>query len=48
VLDVMLVQGQEHETGISCLKRAYGPGSWTWRGLDHFKSCVRLSVEMKQ
>jgi hypothetical protein len=36
----MLVQGQERETGISCLKRAYGLGSCTWRGLDHFNAYV--------
>ncbi len=26
------------EAGISCLKRAYGLGRCTWRGLDHFKT----------
>ena len=32
------------EAGISCLKRAYGLASCTWRGLDHFKSYVWSSV----
>jgi transposase, IS5 family len=32
------------EAGISCLKRAYGLGRCTWRGLDHFKSYVWASV----
>jgi IS5 family transposase len=30
--------------GISCLKRAYGLGRCTWRGLDHFKTYVWSSV----
>jgi IS5 family transposase len=30
--------------GISCLKRAYGLGRYTWRGLDHFKTYVWSSV----
>lgn len=32
------------EASISCLKRAYGLGRCTWRGLDHFKSYVWSSV----
>lgn len=32
------------EAGISCLKRAYGLGRCTWRGLDHFKTYVWSSV----
>ena len=32
------------EAGISCLKRAYGLTRCTWRGIDHFKSYVWLSV----
>jgi IS5 family transposase len=32
------------EAGISCLKRAYGLGQCTWRGLDHFKAYVWSSV----
>ena len=28
------------ETGISCLKRAYGLARCTWRGLDHFKTYI--------
>jgi transposase, IS5 family len=28
------------EAGISCLKRAYGLGRCTWRGLDHFRAYV--------
>jgi IS5 family transposase len=32
------------EAGISCLKRAYGLSRCTWRGIDHFKSYVWLSV----
>ena len=28
------------EAGISCLKRAYGVGRCTWRGLDHFKAYI--------
>jgi len=32
------------EAGISCLKRAYGLGRCTWRGLDHFKAYVWSSV----
>lgn len=32
------------EAGISCLKRAYGLGHCTWRGLDHFKAYVWSSV----
>ena len=28
------------EAGISCLKRAYGLGRCTWRGLDHFKALM--------
>jgi IS5 family transposase len=30
--------------GISCLKRAYGLGRDTWRGLDRFKTYVWSSV----
>ena len=32
------------EAGISCLKRAYGVGRCTWRGLDHFKAYVWSAV----
>ncbi|MER8912084.1 ISNCY family transposase [Mesorhizobium sp. M0854] len=32
------------EAGISCLKRAYGLGRCTWRGLDHFKTYVWSSA----
>lgn len=32
------------EAGISCLKRAYGLGRCTWRGLEHFKTYVWSSV----
>ena len=32
------------ESGISCLKRAYGLARCTWRGLDHFKAYVWSSV----
>jgi IS5 family transposase len=32
------------EAGISCLKRAYGLGRCTWRGLDHFRAYVWSSV----
>ncbi len=32
------------EAGISCLKRAYGLGRCTWRGLDHFKAYVWSSL----
>jgi transposase, IS5 family len=32
------------EAGISCLKRAYGGGRCTWRGLDHFKAYVWSAV----
>lgn len=32
------------EAGISCLKRAYGLTRCTWRGIDHSKSYVWLSV----
>ncbi len=32
------------EAGISCLKRAYGLGRCSWRGLDHFKAYVWASV----
>src|SRR5271169_7231571 len=32
------------EAGISCLKRAYGAGRCTWRGLDHFKAYVWSAV----
>ena len=32
------------EAGISCLKRAYGLTRCTWRGINHFKSYVWLSV----
>jgi IS5 family transposase len=32
------------EAGISCLKRAYGLGRCTWRGLGHFKAYVWSSV----
>ena len=28
------------EANISCLKRAYGLGRCTWKGLDHFKAYV--------
>jgi IS5 family transposase len=32
------------EAGISCLKRAFGLGRCTWRGLEHFKAYVWSSV----
>ena len=32
------------EAGISCLKRAYGLGRCTWKGLAHFKAYVWASV----
>ena len=32
------------EAGISCLKRAYGLGRCTWRGLVHFKAYVWSSL----
>jgi IS5 family transposase len=32
------------EASISCLKRAYGLTRCTWRGIDHFKAYVWLSV----
>jgi len=32
------------EANISCLKRAFGLGRCTWRGLDHFKAYVWSSV----
>lgn len=32
------------EAGISCLKRAYGLGRCTWRGLAHFKAYVWSSI----
>jgi IS5 family transposase len=32
------------EAGISCLKRAYGLGRCTWKGLPHFKAYVWSSV----
>ena len=32
------------EANISCLKRAYGLGRCTWRGLAHFKAYVWSSV----
>ena len=32
------------EAGISCLKRAFGLGRCTWRGLDHFKTYAWSSV----
>ena len=32
------------EAGISCLKRAYGLGRCTWKGLTHFKAYVWSSV----
>jgi IS5 family transposase len=32
------------EAGISCLKRAYGLGRCTWRGLAHFRAYVWSSV----
>lgn len=32
------------EAGISCLKRAYGLGRCTWKGLSHFKAYVWSSV----
>ena len=32
------------EAGISCLKRAYGLGRCTWKGLAHFHAYVWSSV----
>ncbi len=32
------------EAGISCLKRAYGLGRCTWKGLAHFRAYVWFSV----
>ena len=32
------------EADISCLKRAYGLGRCTWKGLDRFKAYVWSSV----
>jgi IS5 family transposase len=32
------------EAGISCLKRAYGLGRCTWKGLTHFRAYVWSSV----
>jgi len=32
------------EAGISCLKRTYGLGRCTWKGLAHFKAYVWSSV----
>ena len=32
------------EAGISCMKRAYGLGRCTWKGLAHFKAYVWSSV----
>ena len=32
------------EAGISCMKRAYGLGRCTWKGLKHFKAYVWSSV----
>jgi IS5 family transposase len=32
------------EAGISCLKRAYGAGRCTWRGLAHFKAYLWSAV----
>lgn len=32
------------EGNISCLKRAYGLGRCSWKGLDHFKSYIWSSV----
>ncbi len=32
------------EAGVSCLKRAYGLGRCTWKGLAHFKAYVWSSV----
>jgi IS5 family transposase len=32
------------EAGISCMKRAYGLGRCTWKGLEHFKAYVWSSV----
>lgn len=32
------------EAGISCLKRAYGLGRCTWKGLEHFKAYVWSSA----
>lgn len=32
------------EANISCLKRAFGPGRCTWRGLAHFQAYVWSSV----
>jgi IS5 family transposase len=32
------------EAGISCMKRAYGLGRCTWKGLKHFKTYVWSSV----
>jgi len=32
------------EAGISCMKRAYGLGRCTWKGLEHFKAYVWSSI----
>ncbi len=32
------------EAGISCMKRAYGLGRCTWKGLKHFRAYVWSSV----
>jgi len=32
------------EAGISCMKRAYGLGRCTWKGLAHFKAYVWSAV----
>jgi IS5 family transposase len=32
------------EAGISCMKRAYGMGRCTWKGLQHFRAYVWSSV----
>lgn len=32
------------EAGISCMKRAYGLGRCTWKGLEHFRAYVWSSV----
>ena len=36
------------EAAISCLKRAYGLGRCTWKGLEHFKSYVWAAVVAPQ
>jgi len=35
------------EAGISCLKRAYGLGRCTWRGLDHQGLCLVLGGRLQ-